>query len=412
MRRIVLAIAALLMLASCATYTVKDGYDSIVLPDESGTKLETRYRLIKEDIPEEIVFSEPEPVAEEEDIEESIPEPEAIEAPEAVEKAPSEAVIAAEPAEEEEIAPGPAEETVPTETMAEPIVEALEEPAEEIVEEEAQPARDINEYPVNLRDIKYPHVYTPIYANRLKTDQITSVRVLMLDLGYRDLGEKSIERIISSVQDTDPDFIILTGSLSNQVYGAEEAGLDAVTLRGGTILYSSRLDRVNNGESAVFSVAEGKDLGIAPVSFRSALPSTTDEIDSWLSTISAGEEESAAEVVDIAEGISDTEKLLALSSPTPATEDWTALTPYSYRKAESFAISDRLKEEGWMDAYAATHFSPETDGGITKISGDIYERLDFLYIKGMMPDYALTFPVAGLTDTIGNLGLIAEFIIP
>ena len=125
MRRIVLAIAALLMLASCATYTVKDGYDSIVLPDESGTKLETRYRLIKEDIPEEIVFSEPEPVAEEEDIEESIPEPEAIEAPEAVEKAPSEAVIAAEPAEEEEIAPGPAEETVPTETMAEPIVEAL-----------------------------------------------------------------------------------------------------------------------------------------------------------------------------------------------------------------------------------------------------------------------------------------------
>ena len=407
MRRILLAITALLILASCATYTVKDGYDSIVLPDESGTKLETRYRLISTDSPEEIVFSEPEP-ATEEDVGKSIPEAGIVEAPEIPESTEPEA------AEAEEAAMPASEEESLAEAEAEPMTEseAAEEKDTEPSGAMTEPVRDINEYPVNLRDIKYPHVYTPANANKLKEGQIASVRVLMLDLGYRDLEEKSIDRIISSVQDTDPDFIILTGSLANQVYGAEEAGLDAVTLRGGTILYSSRLDRVSNGESAVFTVAEGKDLGIAPVSFRSMLPSTADEIDSWVSAIRAGEEESAAEIVDIAEGISDTEKLLALSSPSPATEDWTELTPYSYRKAESFAISDRLEEEGWMDAYAETHFSPETDSGITKISGDIYERLDFLYIKGMMPDYALTFPVAGLTDTIGNLGLIAEFIIP
>ena len=427
MRRILLAITALLMLASCATYTISDGYASIVLPEESDEKIETRYRLIKAEAQEEIIFTVPDPA------EAAVPtvppaemisEDEAIVEPEDIEQISSE--------QEEETESSPTEETVeptvegspediPADTTPveeQPAVEATPEPAAEeadpvtIEETETSVTRDINEYPVNLRDITYPHVYTPVYANELKTGQITTVRVLMLDLGYRALGEESISRIIASVEDTDPDFIILTGSLSNQVDGAEAAGIDAVTLRGGTILYSSRLDRVNNGESAVFTVAEGKNLGIAPVSFRNAMPATAGEIEGWLSAISATEEETAAEVVDIAEGITDSERILALSSPSPATADWMELTPYSYRTAEKFAISDRLAEEGWTDAFATTHFSPETDGGITKISGDIYERLDFLYIKGMMPDYSLTFPVAGLTDTIGNLGLIAEFIIP
>ena len=130
MRRILLAITALLILASCATYTVKDGYDSIVLPDESGTKLETRYRLISTDSPEEIVFSEPEP-ATEEDVGKSIPEAGIVEAPEIPESAEPEA------AEAEEAAMPASEEESLAVAEAEPMTgsEAAEEKAEGIIEE-------------------------------------------------------------------------------------------------------------------------------------------------------------------------------------------------------------------------------------------------------------------------------------
>ena len=59
----------LVFLTSCASYTIQDGYDAITLPDESGPKLETRYRLIAaagglEQLPAQVV-----PEAEETEIE-------------------------------------------------------------------------------------------------------------------------------------------------------------------------------------------------------------------------------------------------------------------------------------------------------------------------------------------------------
>ena len=119
-----------------------------------------------------------------------------------------------------------------------------------------------------------------------------------------------------------------------------------------------------------------------------------------------------AEVLTIADNMVDDNALIALSAPSPATADWTDLTPYSYRHQESFLLSDRLADNGWRDAYRDTHFSAETDPGITAISGEVYERLDFIYIKDMIPGSVVSFPVAGLTDTVGNLGVVAEFAIP
>ncbi len=37
----------ILLVTSCASYTIQNGYDAIVLPDESGEKIETRYAAIE-----------------------------------------------------------------------------------------------------------------------------------------------------------------------------------------------------------------------------------------------------------------------------------------------------------------------------------------------------------------------------
>ena len=339
----------LILLSSCASYTIQDGYDAIRLPEETGPKPETRYRLIQE-------------ARESGDDSYAIPE-------------------------------------------AEPVIIA------EGRLEDASGEEEIPGFPEDLSTIAFPYLNTASTGEELKSGDIITATVLMLDFGFDPLSPEDIARITLSVKDIDPDFIILTGSLENQVSGAGASGMNAVLLSGGTVLYRCRLDGAGK-DIARFTIAEGKDLGIAPVSQENGMPDSTDGMDLWLSSIRGSEEQDAEEVLSIAGRISDKEAVIALSSSAPSSADWTELTPYQYRRNSSFELSDKLLENGWKDAYAETHFSPGTDPGITAIRGDIYERMDFLYIKGMMADYAITFPVAGLTDTVGNLGLIAEFIIP
>lgn len=372
MRKLI-PILMLIILSSCVSYTVQDGYDAIRLPDESGKKLETRYRLIK-DNDEPYVPSAPVVEA----VEEEAEEPEEIPA----------AVIA----EEEPI-------LVPDEDAAEAAEEAPE-PTE---------AEDKLAYPDKLSSITFPYLYTVSEESRLHEGGVITAKVLFLPLGSKPIEDAG--RIISSVSDIDADFIILTGSLENQAMAAESAAMNAVTLEGGTILYTARIEFADS-DSAVFSVSEDKDIEIAPISSSRQMPSSASGISRWIDSIREDEKAVTAEVLTIADNMVDDNALIALSSPSPATADWTDLTPYSYRHQESFLLSDRLADNGWRDAYRDTHFSAETDPGITAISGEVYERLDFIYIKDMIPGSVVSFPVAGLTDTVGNLGVIAEFAIP
>ena len=368
MRKLI-PILMLIILSSCVSYTVQDGYDAIRLPDESGNKPETRYRLIK-DSEEPYVPSAPVVEAVEEEAEE---------------------IPAAIIAEEEPI------------LIPEDAAEAAEEAPE------AAKAEDKLAYPDKLSSITFPYLYTVTDESRLHDGAIITAKVLFLPLGFKPIEDAG--RIISSVSDIDADFIILTGSLENQAIAAESAAMNAVTLEGGTILYTARIEFADS-DSAVFSLSEDKDIEIAPISSSRQMPSSASGISRWIASIREDEKAVTAEVLTIADNMVDDNALIALSAPSPATADWTDLTPYSYRHQESFLLSDRLADNGWRDAYRDTHFSAETDPGITAISGEVYERLDFMYIKGMMPDYAISFPVAGLTDTTGNLGLIAKFAIP
>ena len=269
---------------------------------------------------------------------------------------------------------------------------------------------DVNEYPEELSSIVFPHIYTPLRTNSTDTDGINTVTVLMLPLGYGETTAEDYSRILAASSDLSPDFVILTGSLENQVNGAKAAAWDAVTLEGGTILYRPLLKEAEKN-SATFFITQTKDIEIAVLSFQPELPSTAAEATAWASSLAA-ETEELGSVTETAEAMTDKEQLLALSSAAPSSEDWISFTPYKYRTNTSFPVSDYLQENGWLDAYRATHFSAETDGGITHRNGEVYERLDFLYSKSMLPVSAISFPVRGLTDRTGTFAVLAEFLVP
>ena len=413
MRKLI-PILLLIILSSCASYTVQDGYDAIQLPDESGPKLETRYRLILQ--ARENQQGEATVPAAEEEMEYDIAEESPVAAEEVLPSAdiPAEENIDEALPDQSESNEQAVEATADAETgitQDQTAAESASIVPEATSEEPEAEDVDLVSYPERLSDITFPYLYTPVNETILKDGNIITARVLLLNLGYQTISQKNLARIMESVADTKPDFIILTGSLENQAEGAMAAGLNAVTLAGGTILYSSRIEFADD-DSAIFSLSADKDIEIAPVSYERHLPADTEGIPEWIESIKQSETAETTKVMTTADEMIKDSALLAISSSSPSSQDWTDLTAYAYRYPETFQLSDSLEENGWRDAYRDTHFSAETDSGITSFNGDIYERLDFMYIKYMIPDYAVSFPVAGLTDTIGNLGLIAEFAIP
>lgn len=343
MRRLLSALIIAALLASCAVYTSKDGYERISIPETTGRPA-TKYAVILQENAEK--------------------------SEEAIENAKKEAEHRA----------------------------AMKREAE------------VNEYPDDIAMLTYPYIYTPLRTNSTAADGINVIEVLFLPLGSDPLTERDAERILLANADISPDFVILTGSLENQITGAMAAGWDAVTLRGGTILHRPLLKEASE-ETASFFITTTKDLEIAPLSFAAALPATGEEAGAWAKAAAADTAE-RDKVQSVAESMEDKEKLIAISSAEPSGEDWIEFTPFRYRSDMSFPVSSYLGSEGWIDAYRATHFTAETDGGTTRRNGEVYERLDFLYTMGMVPVSAISYPVRGLTDRTGAFAVLAELLIP
>ena len=269
---------------------------------------------------------------------------------------------------------------------------------------------EINEYPEDLSTLTYPHIYTPLRTNSTAEDGINTIKVLMIPLGYDAMTSSDARRILEANADVSPDFVILTGSLENQVTGAEEAGWDAVTMKGGTVLHRPLLKEAGE-DAATFFITPTKDIEIAPLSFATSMPSDDEEAKAWAESVSS-DEAVCDEIQRVAESLEDKERIIALSSSMPAGDDWIDFTPFRYRSSMDFPVSSYLNENGWLDAYRATHFNAETDGGITRREGEVYERLDFIYTQSLIPVYAISYPVKGLTDRTGTFALLAELLIP
>ena len=152
MRKLI-PILMLIILSSCVSYTVQDGYDAIRLPDESGEKLETRYRLIK-DSEEPYVPSAPVVEAVEEEAEEI---PAAIIAEEEPILIPEDAAEAAEEAPEAAKA-----EPVKAEPVKNPIQSSSQKSPTEVIHYPAKPSRYIplEEYMDLMRKVPAGKVVT------------------------------------------------------------------------------------------------------------------------------------------------------------------------------------------------------------------------------------------------------------
>ncbi len=357
MRKALIALLSILLISSCATYTVQEGRNNIFVP-ENSEKLETRYSVIKQRKDEE-----------------------------------KQAEDAKRKAEEERA--------------------ALEKKAKEDAEAkelEKLKAMDVHNYPDDLSAIAYPHIYSPLKANTLKADDpIVTLSILFIPLGNTDLEDGNINSIISSIEEINPELIALTGSLSNQVRFAKSYNKDSATLEAGTLIFNAKLNSADESHINL-QLTDKKALDVMVLDYSESIPWNKNDIKDWVDQLKAKEPEAADDALNKLASLSD-KALLFLSSLTPATSDWMSLTGYSYRIPTAFTLSDTISAR-WQDIYRTTHFNAELDPGITRRSYEVFERMDFIYSLSLMPLESKTIPLAGLTENAGNIAIFATIVIP
>ncbi len=186
----------------------------------------------------------------------------------------------------------------------------------------------------------------------------------------------------------------------------------AIALDGGLIIFTTEVKEANS-KSATFTLTAEKDIEVSVLSLADKM-ATADNLDikAWQEYLKSESEENLKAVEDTIAAMNDNEKLFAFSSPEPSSLDWTIFTPYSYRSDYDWPLSDYLNQT-WSDTYRSTHFSEETDGGITLKTSSISERMDFLYSQELIEVSSETITLAGLSDSENPVyALMATYIVP
>ena len=448
-RWIVLLLLITSLIFSCATYTSNMGYEKIILENDGNYKetrlqgiIEEKARLAEEArleterienekrLAEEAERLEQERLAEEAEraeqerlAEEARKEAERLEQERLAEEARKEAErleqerlaeearLEAERAEQERLAEEArleAERAEQERLAEEARLEAERKEKENALLQSLAKARRINSYPSDLASLTIPHVYRPVDNPILKDDSFTQIETLFIPLGS---SENDLDAIISSISDLNVDFIIITGALEDRVYLSKKLAKDTVTLNGGSIIFNTQL-LDSNSDVASFKISENKDIELSVVALSDKSAVTAKSVNAWREYIEVESQKDTEKVISTAQKLTDSEAVLALSSSQPSSLDWSIFTPYSYRTEASFSISDELNKT-MSDTYRATHFSEETDGGITLITPVLSERLDFLYSKGIIEVSSSTVALSGLSNMdIERFAILATYIIP
>lgn len=382
-KTLLLLLLATCMLTGCITYTAKNGLENIQIPQKSETTLETRYALIKADqdkkVAERVALAKAQA--------------------DALAKADAEAK-AQQKMDEEKKAATDAEKSKANEKVAQ-------------FNAEIESIAERNDFPSDITKMSFPHVYRPRGSKENLDAAFSSFSVLFIPLGQTDLDRKVISEVVASISDIDVPFVAFTGTLANRVEFAKQYKHDAVIFKDGALAFSLTLKEAKEG-NASFDAGGGKTLSFASL----ALPDEAfmqKDIDAsgWNNALKTKGDKRIA-LFDAQEKlITDNARIIALSPDEPSTLDWTAFTPYSYRKDLSWPLSDHILSLGYSDTFRATHFSEEVNGGITRENGKMKERLDFLYTKGLMEVESERIMLSGLSDSkTPSFGLIATYIIP
>lgn len=348
MKRFLIAtLATLTLFTSCATYSIQEGRANIQYP-ESVTNKETRYSVI---------------------------EAEAV----SKQKAQEAKLAAEERARQEQ-------------------VEAERREAE---------AKRINAYPEE-KDLILPFYYNPVKSKALlKEEVLTSLTVAFLPLGEETLTEDALKAMVATLGDRGYTLIGLTGSYENQKNMAMLLGNDALTVEGGTLSFSGVSIKSMNAKGVVLQLTPSKALEVSAKDFKPYLPGDG-ETSEVLKSVEELEEAQVEALVEDISGGEEERRILFLTSIAPASSDWTDWTDYPYRREETFIISDIMKALNWNDTFADTHYSVETESGVTRVNGAIAERLDFIYVKGILPVASYTVPL----EKTDKIAIVAEYLLP
>lgn len=272
---------------------------------------------------------------------------------------------------------------------------------------------EVNPYPLDLNKLQLPHIYRPLNSKQVLNSDFTAFQVLLLPLGNKTHSTENLTLIYNGIKDIDLQFIFITGNRENQINFAKLAARDAVTLDKGTILFNTELKEATTS-SASFLLSDKKALNLSSISLLiDNLSLENLDVESYHKLCTELSGKRIDSLTAILENLEE-KSLFALSDDEPSTSDWTLFTPYEYRKELAWPISDVLSNLGFRDTYRVTHFSEETDSGITQEIGPITkERLDYLYSKGLMEVSSTTLAIAGLTnDANPTFALIANYIYP
>lgn len=381
LKKILLGAAVLLLATGCATYTVATGLEKISIPSDEVI-LETRYSVIQE-------MAEAERKAQEE----------AFRIAEAKKAAEDEAAAAA--AEAQRIA-----------EEAERAAREEKARAQEELMRSIEAVRSRNDFPQDPALLTYPHIFRPLNTDERLSASFTRLDVLLLPLGSATYTAEEISRIANAIADINVSFMFITGSTENQIALANTLQRDAVALEGGMVIFTPEI-RSATSTSALFTVADGKEVGVSVLDISDDMVKAESlDIPAWQEYLRDKADEELALIDSVTASIEGTSRIFALSSSEPSTLDWTIFTPYSYRSDYSWTISDAMAES-WSDTYRATHFSEETDSGITLKTPSVSERMDFLYTQGVMEVSSDTIPVGILSEgDTAVYALIATYIIP
>ena len=286
--------------------------------------------------------------------------------------------------------------------------EKLERAKREAEEEKERIEREnsVNEYPESYSSVTLPFYYNPVKNKSSDTIKDT-FRAVLIPLGDDRMEDEVLLAVKNSVSDIDCTIIALTGSYYNRSRLSTLFGEDAVTVEGGTIIFKDSYAKDLKSDRITLSLTPDYDLSLLIMDQKPLLPEggDTDEITSLVDHL---EDRDIEEIVEYISQEGSDKKLFFLTSYAPSSSDWTDWTEYSYRKDHSFMISDILSDLKWQDCYDAVRFSSETESGVTRRNGEVEERLDYIWSKGLIVYSSYTVPL----EKTEFSAVVATFIIP
>jgi len=215
--------------------------------------------------------------------------------------------------------------------------------------------------------------------------------------------------------------IILTGNLQPMLATIQELEMNGVLFAGGYAILTNLPIVTITPHSVIVEPISGKTLQVVAANLKDPSPlksfqDTPDYMSDWQAAVQEAHVPREKAMRTLLDSLEEIPTLFAASLFEPSGLDWTEFSQVPYRLPYDWPMSDFLAEQGYIDSYRASHFSEETDEGSTwsgSVHGiDLSERIDFLYIKDLIPVETRVVEYSEPGSVAKQSGVFGSFLIP